>query len=369
LYFAGYNGSSWPSSLVATSADLGLGTSLAINTTGTPYITYVNDISDVMKMAVGRGYNWQRFSVYTNGSYSSIELNSVGEPRVALFDMYNYDLVFAYYQSGFWYYQTLDSAGDVGQFPSLELDPSGNPHITYYDATNGDLKYIYYTGTGTTSWSAPVVLDSAGDVGKYSSLVFSRNSANCLTGVGFCPFISYYDATNGDLKVIFKSTTNAWVANAIDSAGTVGQYSSMVMDYAGNLQVVYYDATNYDLKHATGVKLATTWDFSGPKNIVDSAGDVGQWASLAVDVASNLHASYYDATNGNLKYALRQGGLWTPEIVDSVGVVGQYTSIDLNAAGKPGISYYDLTNGDLKFASQYVIPASGSTYMPQVRKK
>jgi hypothetical protein len=368
LYFTAYSGS-WSQSLVATSGDLGLGTSLAINNSGTPYITYVNDIADVMKMAVGRGLAWQRSNIYTNGSYSSIKLNSASEPRIALYDMYSFDLVFAYLQGGVWYYQTLDSTGDVGQFPSLALDPNGRPHITYYDASNGWLKYIYYDGS---NWVSPVVLDSSANVGQYSSLVFSRSAANCLDGApttGFCPFISYYDATNGDLKIMYKSQTNAWVTNVIESAGTVGQYGSMVMDFGGNLQVVYYDASNGDLRHATGVKTGSSYDFSGPKNIVDSAGDVGQWASLAVDGSNNLHASYYDAANGNLKYALRQFGTWSNETVDSAGVVGQYTSIGLDPTGKPGISYYDFTNGDLKFVAQYTIPATGSTYLPQVRKK
>ncbi len=58
-------------------------------------------------------------------------------------------------------HETVAAAGDVGYFTSLALDTQGDPRVSYYDATNGDLKYASESGGG---WTLETV-DAAGDVG------------------------------------------------------------------------------------------------------------------------------------------------------------------------------------------------------------
>jgi hypothetical protein len=80
--------------------------------------------------------------------------------------------------------------------------------------------------------------------------------------------------------------------------------------------------------------------------------NVGYDTSIAVDLQDKLHISYYDATNGDLKYITNITGAWVEETVDSIGEVGRYTSIGVDSSNKVHISYFDSTNGDLKYARQ-----------------
>ena len=62
--------------------------------------------------------------------------------------------------------QTIDSTGDIGSFTSLAINPlTHRPSITYYDATNGDLKLATQNKNG---WNLSTVA-TAGDVGKINS--------------------------------------------------------------------------------------------------------------------------------------------------------------------------------------------------------
>ena len=86
------------------------------------------------------------------------------------------------------------------------------------------------------------------------------------------------------------------------------------------------------------------------KTPLDTAGDVGQFTSVTIGTDGLGLISYQDVTNTNLKVAHCSNiecTAATPVLLDAVG---QYTSVTIGADGLPLVSYYDETTGDLKVA-------------------
>ena len=86
---------------------------------------------------------------------------------------------------------TRDGSGDAGQYTSVAIGADGLALISYYDATNRDLKVAHCSNQACTSATISS-LDRTGDVGQYTSIALGSDDRGLIT---------YYDATNGDLKV------------------------------------------------------------------------------------------------------------------------------------------------------------------------
>lgn len=100
-----------------------------------------------------------------------------------------------------WTEITVDSTRDVGAFVSVAIEPlTGAPFVSYYEGVAGDLWFAHYVGSGGNcgpagSWHCQLVA-STGDVGRYNAIAVRRSLAGDLFVI-----ISFYDATNYDLKV------------------------------------------------------------------------------------------------------------------------------------------------------------------------
>ncbi len=273
---------------------------------------------------------------------------------------------------------------DTGQYASMAFDLSGRPWVSYYDATGQSLvvgKYVGYGGTGcgtsgSSAWQCTVIdKNTATNLGQHTSLGFD--------GAG-TPWVSYYDATNTDLKVAHYHTdtttagtgcgtggSTTWDCLTVDNtANTTGSFSSIAFDQTGNAWVSYsYDnGTLKGNKYATyvasgGTGCGATATFNCA--VLDEGNATGiDYSSIAFDHAGKPWIAYYDKASTELNVANFVGGsngtgcgatgsvAFTCTSVDNTGTdTGSYPSLLFGPTGNAWVSYYDATSSALRVAT------------------
>jgi hypothetical protein len=366
----------WIASVVnfvsSVESKVGLNTSLSINGFGEPVISYRDANAGALKFARYFPPIWKVEFVNPNisdGQHSSTAWIDDYRPAIAFYEQVQGDLVYAKWNlvSHSWVFEKIDTTGDVGRYVSLAIDSGGNPHMSYYDATYGNLKYAYWDSV-SNSWKI-VIVDPVGDVGYFTSLTLDESDR---------PYVSYYDKTNERIKYAYKNLGDSWesyplVKVGIDGDGVVVSDAFTSVSIFDNgiqrfMRIAYYNDTQKDLMLAVAnVEFPSSivdWTISA----IDSPGSVGKFVSMSIEKGTdNRHLCYFDESNGDLKYALWNGA-WSLEIVESAGYVGQYCSIALNNVGEPAVSYYDASLGKLKYATTFDMPLA-RLYIPIVEKE
>jgi hypothetical protein len=148
-----------------------------------------------------------------------------------------------------WFNVEVDTSGDVGQHTSVAIDQdTGEIWVSYYDVTNQDLRVALYMGRNGNcgpddSWRCQTV-DSAGDVGKYSSIAVWEDKL----------MVAYYDASNANLKLARSKDPLYWVWDivtldtALGDTPSTGLYTSAKYSDTGQEFIAYYfdNPTNVD---------------------------------------------------------------------------------------------------------------------------
>jgi len=227
-------------------------------------------------------------------------------------------------------------------WPSLGFDPASNePRIAYTRAENGQLWFTEHSPSG---WS-------------YQFLSYSAGPPSLVIDAAGIPHIAYSHYATGTVYAVRNG--NTWSQEPI---GVAGYPSSLCLDGSGNPRLALSSSSpNSDMLYAE--RGAGGWSSVA----VDTAGNTGLYASLALDPWGESHLSYHDRTTHALRYAARSGGTWTVETVVSPVGDGCDNSLVMGPDGEPYIAFRESDSGELRFArrsgggwsSELVVAGSG----------
>lgn len=292
---------------------------------------------------------------------------------------------------------TVDAAGTNGRYTSLVLDAAGKPAIAYMTLSVVD-------GAAKKSRArlarAKTVIPSGGadwDLVTLHELALPAEACG-----GGCP-MGQVCAASGNTFACAATTNNCAPACGMGEAcvggacravnrGTTlfglpegtGLFNSLALGPDGRLWNAFYDRTggNLMLVAVNGTAASAAQLIDG-RNMQGDTGDVGQWASLAVDPQGRRHITYVNATTDELWYAVVEGNAATTRVIDTglrneagdaIGpnntppasgnpsiaeehLVGDDAKLILDTGGAVRIAYMDSTLLDLMYAR--LNPASG----------
>ena len=336
-------GLNWAVETVDSAGDVGWSTSMELDQSGRPRISYLDWSNPALKYAEYNGSGWQITTVERPGAVwegTSLALDSAGKPRIAYQDRAAGALKYASYNGTSWQTSLVAPDGNYGGDASMVLDPAtGNPRIAYKDYAGSVLKYTSYNGS---AWQIQ-------SVGMYA---YDISLALDHTGR---PHISFNDGS-GHLQYA-SWTGSAWNIQMVDSKAGFG--TSLALDSSDTPRIAYGDQFGGVLKYAE--YNGTAWHIS----TLDS-GYSGLSTSLALDSKGHPCIAYTGPSESSLKYAEYNGSAWNLQTIDIAASVetGLDISLALDKSDNVHISYRYMqsinptTNCDLKYArGTRIVPA------------
>ncbi len=240
--------------------------------------------------------------------------------------------------SGVWSIQQVPNtlvSSSTGGYINVAIAPgigSSLFHIIYVHYNSGSpiLYYRKYTGTWTDAEEvAPIPSVSAG---WQNDITIDGNDD---------PHICFVFSDEG-IKYRKKSG-DVWESEELVSTTTDPTFTSIAVDGSDYPHVVYekddFGSICYRSKDSMG------WQ---PEEIVGSGGGWNTYGSSIVIAAGEKCVAYYGS--GDLKFAMRTATDWISEDVDTIGDVGTYASLAIDGEGYAHIAYRDEMNDRLKYA-------------------
>ncbi len=328
---------------------------LDLDAAGRPYVAFASgrDVR-VRRMLTGvwGDASADAFDHPNYGRRIILRIDNQNVPHVAFRD--SWGEIYHGVLDGAWWLDTLESGVGVGG-TSIAVPRNGVGRISYA-ALTGPNRGLRFAVPGvtcappicTSTWiKSTVAAGAAGERGLDNSIAL-RSVID-----GGDARIASYDPVSHVLEYTYQSGL-VWQTETVDASGDVGRYASLALDDSGVPYIAYWDATNHQIKLAwkTANGWQTTTNTAGPA--LDAASGA---LSLALTPSTSpyccsFNISYYDAVNKNLRLAVYKDLAWHDYLIESTGDVGRLNSLAYWQDFVYGfiVVYSDDTNGSLNVA-------------------
>lgn len=293
----------------------GLFITMQFDGSGVPHVAYQDSSSVGFRVKYARkiGENWQREVVDFGGEvgvWTSLALDSQDRPHIGYINQSTSGVVYAFKTGTTWITEAVDGLPLGGGSLVIAVDDQDVPHIAYTSGAN----ILFATRLGVDDWDTEIASTRRHD-GAESRLAMVIDGQDV-------PHIGFYGVSDGFFRT-FKPAA-VWLEESIDPNGILaGQYASFVLDSQDRLRAAYGEFTSSELRY--GENDGQEWDLE----VAVFNGEQVVGMSLGLDGSGTPYVSYRDKlVAGSLRMAVKNSdGTWSNESVDATPEVGRFSSI------------------------------------------
>ncbi|MCX6761061.1 MAG: hypothetical protein NTZ84_03110, partial [Candidatus Nealsonbacteria bacterium] len=357
-YMTCYTPTTTISTQVTNINDVGQGSSISIDYSGHPIISYMdNTVGKLMFTRCGvnscsdnsNNTTTQIANTDNVGSYTSLTRSALGWPIISYMNNTDGDLMITrcgndYCSSGNNTTQ-IANTDNVGSYTSIAIGTDGLPIISYMNDTDGDLM-ITKCGTWNCISGNTTTQITDTDMTGYETFI--------AIGTDGLPIISYRNATDSDLMITKCGNVSCSSGNTtiqIADTDMIGYESSIAIATSGLPIISYRNNTDGDLMITKCSNASCSATSTNITTQITDTDMTGYESSIAIPSDGLPIISYRNNTDGDLMITKCgnvscSSGNTTNQIADT-DMTGYDSSIAIGFDGLPIISYRNNTDGNL----------------------
>lgn len=350
LMYAQKSAADWEITVVETTNNSGLTTSIALDSHNRPHISYVSHDSATMwlKYANLTAQGWQTEEIETvnfyNINHTSIAVDSLNQPHIS-YSIGNRDttddsIKYATKSNNIWQVASVAQCDiwNTSCLSSIAVDSQDRVHIAYHNNDDYNIYHLVKEGSG---WQSAIVdqdvTHSYGLTTKVS-LNLDQNDVPRVTYVDLQGYASANEPIRSELRLA-QLTNSTWVTKTLATFPwqVLGSYNVSISAANENTYALYFDKRGLELNLATvdsnDIVVLETLDRN---HVYSDASQLEAYSQDEVHVLFNRENGFYPTYNEPLLYTSYQSSQWISSELDDAN---HYTLV-VDNQGNPHIAYY-----------------------------